>query len=297
MKTVCVIHNPSAGDSNHSEEDINKVFDNTAYTIQYVSTGKKDWEKFEAKNIDIICAAGGDGTVRKVVDVILKRDLDRNIPIMILPLGTANNIASTLSIPLKVDFSNRIPSETHSLFDLGQIEGLGDKNFFLESVGFGIFPALIAEMQKRDSPKETPDQKLLRSLGVLLKITKDFKTEKARIKINGMVVKGKFLLVELMNIPLIGPNLKLAPEADVGDGYLNLVLIPKKNRDMLIAYLENRLNKRRQNMVLDEFVHILKVDKARIKYRGSDIHVDDNLFKIPPKGITVHTIPKSLGIG
>jgi diacylglycerol kinase family enzyme len=123
----------------------------------------------------------------------------------------------------------------------------------------------------------------LRSLKVLSEVAKDFKAEKTKIKTNGMLIKGPFLLIELMNIQLLGPNLRLAPEAEVGDGYLNLVIIPEKNRAALIEYLQNIIKKRRQTIELNELAYILKVGKAKIKYAGSHIHVDDNLYGNPKK--------------
>jgi diacylglycerol kinase family enzyme len=159
MKTIYLIHNPPAGDSRHLKEDIYKIFDGKDYNVKYISTHKDNWEKFDLKNIDVICASGGDGTIHKVVDAILDRDLDKGIPIKILPLGTANNIARTLLVPLEVDSRHDGLSETPKLFDLGQIKGIKDKSFFLESVGFGIFPKLILEMQKKQAVQGNPRSK------------------------------------------------------------------------------------------------------------------------------------------
>lgn len=297
MKTIYIIHNPSAGDSRHLKEDIYKIFDSKDYNVKYISTHKDNWEKFDSKNIDVICAAGGDGTIHKVVEAILDRGLDKGIPIKILPLGTANNIARTLLVPLEVDSRHDELPEAPKLFDLGQIKGIKDKSFFLESVGFGIFPKLILEMQKNKPSNETPDQKVLRSLKVLSEVAKDFKAEKTKIKTNGILIKGSFLLVELMNIQLLGPNLRLAPEAEVGDGYLNLVIIPEKNRAALIEYLQNIIKKRKQTIELNDLAYILKVGKAKIKYAGSHIHIDDNLYGNPNKRIIINTIPKLLRFG
>jgi diacylglycerol kinase family enzyme len=48
---------------------------------------------------DVVIAAGGDGTVRDVVQGIMQLDAARAPALAILPLGTANNIARGLGIP------------------------------------------------------------------------------------------------------------------------------------------------------------------------------------------------------
>ena len=46
----------------------------------------------------------------------------------------------------------------------------------------------------------------------------------------------------MLNIRFAGPNVALAPEADPSDGLLDIVVINEKDRQPMLAYLENRLN-------------------------------------------------------
>ncbi len=64
----------------------------------------RQWRKH---SIDLVIAAGGDGLIGGVITHIAESGL----PLGILPLGTSNDIARSLSIPLKLDLAVRIISE------------------------------------------------------------------------------------------------------------------------------------------------------------------------------------------
>ena len=88
-----LIHNPGAGFSDFTQKDLLDIFQDEKWEVKY-SSSKKDWEI--DKDTDIVLIAGGDGTVRKVVSKIASWP---NKPVLgILPLGTANNIATSLGL-------------------------------------------------------------------------------------------------------------------------------------------------------------------------------------------------------
>ncbi len=46
-----------------------------------------------------------------------------------------------------------------------------------------------------------------------------------KMALDGRDLTGDYVLLEAMNIRSIGPNLRLAPDADPGDGLLDIVLV------------------------------------------------------------------------
>src|SRR4051812_7704662 len=97
MKVVKLLHNPGAGDEEHSKKELVKLIEANGFECNYSSV-KKDWTNFEPEP-DFLVIAGGDGTVRKVTKELLEQNLvNKKFPIALLPLGTANNIAKTLGI-------------------------------------------------------------------------------------------------------------------------------------------------------------------------------------------------------
>ena len=280
MINARVVHNPTSGDAKHSKNDILEVVEKAANVVDYISTKEEGWELALQKKKGLIFLAGGDGTVNKLAAQLLKNEeLDPATPVYLLPYGTANNIGRTLNIPKKIkrpgaDFEKKIRK-----FDIGRVEGPGSSDFFLEGVGFGIFPELVKRMDEEGEKHESPSEELQRIRKKLLQIARDFKAEKARIKIDGMKIKGKFLLVELINIRFIGPNFELAPNADSGDGFLDLVLIPEERRQDLVNHLQGVLDGNEERVPLKDFVQNLRVQKAELEWEGKGVHVDDDLVE------------------
>src|SRR5947208_11610265 len=89
---ILLVHNPKAGSKQWSKEQLMKALVRAGHQPIYRSSKKKGWRKgFKAK-LDLVLIAGGDGTVGKVAQKLVRRKL----PLAILPLGTANNVARTL---------------------------------------------------------------------------------------------------------------------------------------------------------------------------------------------------------
>lgn len=89
-----VFHNPTAGANGSEKEAILSALKLAGIQAGYFSVKKPDWEKALGKSVDLIVAAGGDGTIGK----IMRAMPDRSVPVAILPLGTANNVARSLGI-------------------------------------------------------------------------------------------------------------------------------------------------------------------------------------------------------
>jgi len=295
MKIIQIIHNPTAGDGNHSKESLADMVLQAGHEYTYASTDEADWKDFHQNKRDAFLVAGGDGTVRKLAVELLKNQIIQRKPILLLPLGTANNIAETLSISIENVSSHLNLSGKIKKFDCGFIEGLDKDTYFVEGLGFGIFPALIEEMENLKLKNVSPDEELRQTLETMLSLAKNFKAKKAKIKIDGMKIKGSFLLLELLNIQTIGPNLKLAPKADPGDSYLELVMIPEEGRDELVNFLEKIIAGKSEHADLDTFIKTIRVKSVKMKWKGTEIHVDDDIVKgYSGKSITAKVIPGAL---
>src|SRR5947207_13732472 len=143
MKIVNLLHNPTAGNEDQAKEELVSLLETSEFKCRY-SYLKKDWKKMDEK-VDFIVAAGGDGTIREITKELLDRKLsEKTWPIALLPLGTANNIAQALNVDGNTEEIIQSWHHTHvKAFDVGRIRGLPKVDFFLESLGYGIFPYLI----------------------------------------------------------------------------------------------------------------------------------------------------------
>lgn len=279
MKSVQIFHNPTAGDGDHSKENLIKQIENAGYNCSYSSTKKDGIEESTPEKFDILAAVGGDGTVRKLAAHLLEKPLlEKSGPIGLLPAGTANNIAKTLGIKGKTEelVAGWEKAEVKS-FDIGRIDGLEKNPFLLESLGFGVFPKLIKQMKERKEKSDDPEEELKEALQRFHSIILEYKTRECRIVLDDKEFTGKFLLVEIMNIQSLGPNLNLAPLADIADGELDVILVPESQREELAAYIERRLKYGKDEPFLYK-AH--KAKKVRVAWQGNLLHVDDELVKI-----------------
>lgn len=290
MKYVKLLHNPTAGEEDHTKKELIPVIEAAGWECRYSSTKEKGWDKIEP-DTDFVAVAGGDGTIRKAALTLLERKFsDKKLPIAILPLGTANNIAKSLYITGTV--KETIASWKESLikkYDIGRIEGLEEPYFLVEGFGYGIFPRLMKAMKKVDKEKKsTPEQALQTALEELHHITLSSEARHYHIVIDGNDHSGRFLLVEVMNSRSIGPNLELAPHADPGDGQFDIILVPEEARMPLAGWVQQKINGEEASFDFSA------ISGSRITIHTEDtlLHTDDELMSLKePVNVTVELQP------
>ncbi|MCM2372460.1 diacylglycerol kinase family lipid kinase [Rhodopirellula sp. ICT_H3.1] len=80
---------------------------------------------------DHVIAAGGDGTVHTVVNELMQFDPGERPQMSIVPLGTANDFAGTLTIPEEIEEAARLFLDGEAVpVDVVQIRGEGIERFY-----------------------------------------------------------------------------------------------------------------------------------------------------------------------
>jgi diacylglycerol kinase (ATP) len=279
MQKAMVLHNPGAGEGETSKRELIRDIESAGFKCSYSSTKEFRWEIIDTKRPDFLILAGGDGTVRKIAEELLMRSvIEKNLPLGLLPMGTANNIAKTLRLS---DDRQKIIEGWHygvlKKFDVGKIEGLGKPSFFLESFGFGLFPKLMEQMKKLGKNGiDDPKKKIQAALQILHEMILTAPVKHCKLQIDERDYSGDFLLVEVMNIRSIGPNLHLAPDADPGDGKFDIVFVADHQREALALYVEKKIQGRE---VPFDFP-IIKAERISLHWHGKHAHVDDEYCEI-----------------
>src|SRR5712675_1904692 len=94
LRRATLIHNEKAGDRRHGRAYLVGLLEGAGYDVSYFAVKQSDLAEALGHPAEIIVSAGGDGTVARVV----AEARSDGPPIAILPLGTANNIATSLGI-------------------------------------------------------------------------------------------------------------------------------------------------------------------------------------------------------
>ena len=127
---VTLFHNPSAGDAPLTADQLTSILSDAGYQVHYQST-KDDLSAVLEDVGDLAIVAGGDGTVAKVARALA----DTDIPLAVLPMGTANDFARTLEVPTALPEACKIITEgvLHAV-DLGSVNG----KYFLNVASMGL---------------------------------------------------------------------------------------------------------------------------------------------------------------
>lgn len=221
MSKVKFIYNPYSGE-NTIISDLDTVIDvhqKYGYTVipYRISMEYKLSDAF--KDIDetyeYILVAGGDGTVDNVVNHMKKLNID--LPIGILPVGTANDFAKFIGIPEDVEAAcQQIINSEQKKIDIGRVN---DK-FFINVASTGLFT---------DVSQKT-DVNLKNTIGKLAYYVKGIEQlpnfRKINIKVTSEVqnFEGDMYLMLVFNGETAG-NFKLAYKSKIDDGLLDVIII------------------------------------------------------------------------
>ncbi len=186
------------------------------YTIEF-TLGKegtiKQVEEALRRGVDVVVAAGGDGTINEVVNGLKGRGI-----LGIIPLGRGNDIAISYKIPRDIRkavklLKNGVIREV----DMGLLDG----RYFVGIAGTGFVGDVNYNSNKLN---------LTGFKGYIISVfttLKDFKYPECEISFDGISWNGRITLIALGNTSYYGGGMKLLPTSDPEDGYFDVGIVQK----------------------------------------------------------------------
>ncbi len=171
------------------------------------------------ETIDLMVVAGGDGTVNYVVNAMKRKGLD--IPVGVVPAGTANDFAGALGMSREpLEAARQIASGSVDRVDVGCVNGLWFVNIF----SFGIFTT---------TSQRTPDERKhkIGKLAYIIEGVKEFRSMHAvplEVEADGERFDLRSLMVLVFNGETAG-GFHLARRSSIKDGLFDCILLEKKN--------------------------------------------------------------------
>lgn len=230
-----LIYNPNSGGTGAiPPEELLQALREAGYEPRYEATEtEEELDALLAGVEGLVVTAGGDGTVHAVG----KRLVNKKVPLLPLPLGTANNIATSLGLegdPLELIAGLARPRRHY--FDVGLVHFPWGQEYFLEAMGYGFYADTLATYEPERG------KSVLRGLTALTETLSAQRSYACPLFLDGRDISGEYVMVEVLNTPSFGPWLKMAPNADLEDGLLEVIAISHQDRDSLLDYVGGILN-------------------------------------------------------
>jgi diacylglycerol kinase (ATP) len=239
-KRIAFVVNPSSGP--RKKENIVDVIEKTmSGKTPFDILVWKDKHNFEEIRKQItsgkyttVVAVGGDGTVNEVA----KNVANTNIILGIIPRGSGNGLARTLGIPQKaVEAIKRVETGTVKTIDHGFI----NNKFFSCAAGIG-FDAHICELFASSKTRG-----LLSYVTISLKQFLTYRAKEYTIQANNQTITTKAFLIAFANAGQYGNDFYIAPQAQMDDGLLNIVILKPFNVfsacDIFVKVLSRKAHK------------------------------------------------------
>jgi diacylglycerol kinase (ATP) len=176
--------------------------------------------------VDLVIVGGGDGTLNAAVDGLVETQL----PLGILPLGTANDLARTLGIPTSLPEACKIIANGEiRRIDLGWVNG---KHFFnVASLGLSvkITQRLTKEVKQRWG--------VLAYAATALQVIWESRPFSAQISVNGKTVSVKTVQIAVGNGRYYGGGMAVVADATIDDQRLDLYSLEIKHWWQIIPLL------------------------------------------------------------
>jgi diacylglycerol kinase (ATP) len=228
-KRARLIYNPTSGreEMRRRLPDILQRLEQGGYESSCHATTAKHDATHAARaaveaGFDIVIAAGGDGTLNEVISGVASAEVAKRPTLGLIPVGTTNDFARAMGIPKKWDQAVDLILRGQSTeIDVGQI----NDNYFINIAAGGSLTELTYEVPSR----------LKTMLGQAAYYLKGFeklpglRPMDLRVEYDSGVIEGEFMVFLVANSNSVGGFEKLAPDAKINDGLLDVVLLRKIN--------------------------------------------------------------------
>ena len=294
MRRILFLINPVAGKGTNKEliDDIEKFFINEEVTIiisEYKGEIEKITREYLNRGYTDFISVGGDGSFSEMINGIE----GNKVRIGLIPAGTGNDFSRIIDMPENLIECLKIIKNMKTInIDSGKI----NNKKFINVACFGIDGQIIKDTEK--IKKYIPG-----SLAYILSTIKAllfYSYAKLFIEVDGKIYNEEIILVAVGNGKFIGGGMKVAPEANLDDGYLDLCIVRKMKKFNTLRLFHKIFT----GMHIEEDkVEYIKCKNINLKSENKlkiDVNLDGNLSGYLPAQISIQEnsyqliVPESL---
>ena len=251
---------------------------------------------------DIVVAVGGDGTAHEVVGGLAQAARERGAwqtgapvgTLGLVPLGTGNDFAWRLGLPLNDPerACQVLLSGGSRVVDLGEVtDELGHSQIFHNHLGGGFEAAAAIESLKIQRLRGMPLY-----LAAIFRILPQYsKQVPMTVMYNDKSVTKPLLMVSASNGGRSGGGFKVAPDALLDDGKLDLVIGSSPNIPttlwLLPHFLAGTHGRLKKNVTMDRVVSLVVEAPG-----GIPVHLDGEIFRADARRLEICVLPHRLRV-
>jgi diacylglycerol kinase family enzyme len=227
---VAVVYHPEKIDLSRTKRAVEKHTKTLGYApALWLATTEEDKGAGQARDAvaqgaTVIMVAGGDGTLREVIQAVYNQD----VSISLLPLGTGNILARNLSLPLNAltQSVDRAINGSDRQLDLGRVtmhleDGTVTEQIFVGLAGVGLDATIILNT----------DTALKRRIGWFAYVdaglrSLPIKFERLQLTVDNRETRTlKVHMLLIGNCGFLPGNISVMPEAKLDDGILDVAAV------------------------------------------------------------------------
>ncbi|MBM4349475.1 MAG: diacylglycerol kinase family lipid kinase [Deltaproteobacteria bacterium] len=219
---ILVIVNPVAGGGKTLRllPSVKRWFSQSSHDLLYEITSTPDEMRSKimaapARGMDAILLSGGDGTVHQALPAIVETGL----PFGYLPCGRGNDFARNIGLP--ADLKSNCSFLSAPSFRKLDLPSINQKIPFaaIAYVGFD------GEVNRLANDHKGYFGGTLGYIICVLKTLKNFKPFEVEITIDDHTWRERVMMVSIANAPFYGGGMKIAPQALMDDGLLDICIV------------------------------------------------------------------------
>ena len=283
FKRVHVIVNPASGKDQPILKTLNSVFHSAGIDWDvYVTKAGGDARRLAAEAVqagaDAVAVYGGDGTVAEVAAGLF----DSEMPLVILPGGTTNATARSLSVSVELAEAAKLLADPQAQLRVMDMLQVGDQYFF-GVVAMGI-PGEVAVMADRGAKDRLGN---LAYAWSAVKATVRAPNSNYTITLDGQQLHshGVICLIQNQNAGLG----HLKPPVDAGDGLLDVMVFQDESL-RTVAKAAGNVLLRNENLV--PLVHWQGREVTVVSEPAQAIQADGEV--LPTGRVTVRVVPSAV---
>lgn len=294
MTKAMIIVNPSSGaeESENYTEQLKEQLKAVASEFVIKKTKKSgDAQEFSEEaalnDYEAVFVLGGDGTVSEAVNGLMLHE--SKLPLGIIPLGTVNNVARAVGIPMNPEKAiDSLEQLTVQQIDVGKL----NDRFFISSTSVGPIPESVQEVDVDMKTKFGVFAYLIEGIKAL----KNDETYTFELDIDGEKWTAEYSLLLIAMSNFVGGVGTIIPEAAIDDGLIHLVTLKETTAKEKLSLVPELFQNKEYTK--DQLEH-RSFKKARIRL-VEDIDKEINCTVDGDKGQTfpleIEVLPQALSV-